>query len=133
MENKNDSIQKRESGLPQGAERAKPQKSFVPKVDILENEQAITLVLDMPGVDEKSVDITLEKNLLAIEGTVESENMNGHCLAYREYETGNYHRTFSINEEIEKDKIEAKVKDGVLHLLLPKAKPVTKNIEVKAA
>lgn len=133
MDNKNESIQKKESHLPQEAEKAKSQKRFIPKVDILENEQDITLLVDMPGVDEKSLDITLEKNMLDIKGTIESENMNSHCLAYREYETGDYHRTFSINDEIEKDKIEARVKNGVLHLLLPKIKPVTKKIQVKAA
>jgi HSP20 family protein len=75
----------------------------------------------LPGVDEKSVDITLEKNELTINGYVKSSQPEGYTLAYGEYETGDYRRTFVLPDEVERNKIEASVKEGVLRLVLPKA------------
>ena len=85
----------------------------------------------MPGVDEKSVDITLEKELLTIYGRVEPEVPEKHSLAIAEYGVGDYRRTFTISSEIDRDHIEASVKDGVLKLVLPKAESAkTRKIPV---
>ena len=127
-------MQKREASSPVETERTKSMKVFIPRVDICETKDAIILLADMPGVDEKSVDITLEKNVLTLSGRVEPAAYEGYREAYAEYEAGDYERAFTLSDEIDRDKIEASVKDGVLKLTLPKAEPVKlRKISVKSA
>lgn len=107
---------------------------FVPRVDIYETNDDIVMIADMPGVDEQSVDITLEKNVLTINGRVEPEQPDNFSLAYAEYETGDFQRSFTLTSKIDWDQVEATVQDGVLHLRLPKAPEAkAKKITVKAA
>jgi HSP20 family molecular chaperone IbpA len=117
-----------------GAERTRSQKAFVPYADIYETGDEIVVVADMPGVSEESVDITLEQDVLTINGYVEPETPEDHSLAYAEYDVGDFVRSFRISNEIDRDGIEATLKDGVLHLHLPKAGPAkAKKISVKTA
>jgi len=126
-------IQKKEAGLPEGVERIRAKKLYAPAVDIIERNEDIVLIADMPGVDEKSVDITLEKDILTIYGKVEPENPEGCRLAASEYSIGDYQRVFTLSDEIDREKIRAKVKNGVLRLTLPKVEEIkTKKIHVKA-
>jgi len=117
-----------------GAERISTQRVFSPRVDILENQDALLLMADMPGVEDSTVEVTLEKNVLTIRGRTPPQVLNGYSLMYAEYEVGDYERSFTISDEIEREKIDASVKNGVLRLTLPKAtlaKP--RKIEVKAS
>lgn len=126
-------IRKKEAQTPEGVERTRDRKVFIPNVDILERKEDIILIADMPGVDEKSLDITLEKNLLTINGYVEPEIPENHKLVYAEYSVGDFQRSFTLSDEINRDKIEATVKNGVLKLVLPKAETAkVKKIAVKA-
>lgn len=103
-----------------GAERTRERLAFVPRADIYETDESITVLVDMPGVDETSVDITLENNVLSINGYVEPMQPEGHSLTYAEYRVGDFERAFTLSDEIDRDGIEAEVKDGVLRLHLPK-------------
>lgn len=103
-----------------GAERTRDRLAFVPRVDIYESGEAITVIADMPGVDAESVDIMLENNVLTINGYVEPVQPEGHTLAYAEYRTGDYQRAFTLSDQVDRDGIEASVKDGVLKVHLPK-------------
>jgi HSP20 family protein len=124
---------KQESVVPHGTERIQARKIYVPQVDILETEQALLLVSDVPGVDEGGVDITVEKNILTIKGTVQAEVPAGYKLSYEEYGVGDYERSFTLPNEIDRDGIQATIKDGVLKLTLPKVKQaVTKKVTVAA-
>lgn len=115
-------------------ERIRNVKTFVPLVDIYENKDALFLIADMPGVDEKTVDIELEKNVLTIAGRVENGRIPGATMMYSEYEIGDYERVFTLSDEIDREKIVASVKNGVLRLELPKAEKVKpKKIAIKAA
>jgi HSP20 family molecular chaperone IbpA len=115
-------------------ERIRNVKTFVPRVDIYENKDSLFLVADMPGVDEKTVDIELEKNVLTITGRVENGRVKDGTLMYSEYEIGDYERVFTLSDEIDREKIVATVKNGVLRLELPKAEKVKpKKIAIKAA
>jgi len=105
-------------------ERIRNVKTFVPRVDIFENKDSLFLVADMPGVDEKTVDIELEKNVLTISGRVENGLIKDAAMMYSEYEIGDYERVFTLSDEIDRDKIVAAVKNGVLRLELPKAEKV---------
>ncbi|MBN2283288.1 MAG: Hsp20/alpha crystallin family protein [Deltaproteobacteria bacterium] len=113
-------------------EPTRDRKVYIPRVDILETADGITLCADMPGVSENTVDITLEKGVLTIQGTVEPDRYEKHRITYAEYDIGDFRRSFSISDIIDQEKIEASMKDGVLWLTLPKAEPAKpKKIDVK--
>jgi HSP20 family protein len=115
------------------AERTRDQPAFVPRVDIYETDDAITVVADMPGVSEDSVDIVLEKGVLTINGYVDPEVPEGYSLAHAEYRIGDFVRSFSLSNEIDQSAIEATLKDGVLRLKMNKiTEAQTKKIAVKA-
>ena len=86
----------------------------------------------MPGVDEHSVDITLEKNVLTIQGLVEPVYPADYSITYAEYEDGDYQRKFTLTNQVDQDKIEATLREGVLRLKLPKIVPTQRKISVKA-
>ncbi len=115
------------------AERTRAGLVFVPQTDIYETDDAIYVVCDVPGVAEDSIDITLENNVLTINGYVHTHRPDGYQLSYAEYRVGDYQRRFTLSDEIDKDGIEASLKDGVLRLRLPKAKPASRKIKVTAA
>jgi len=109
-------------------------KTFIPRVDIYETREALFLIAEMPGVDDKTVDVELEKNVLTISGRVEDGKVKDYNLVFSEYEVGDYERTFTLSDEIDRDKIKATVKQGVLRLELPKAEKVKpKKIAIQAA
>ena len=133
-ERKDLEIQKEEANTPEEGERTRECPVYVPRADIFESEDKVVVIADMPGVDESSVDIVLEKNTLTIRGFVEAESHEGYTLSYAEYGVGDYERSFVLSNEIDQDKIAASMKNGVLHLMLPKVDEVkTRRIQVKAS
>ena len=114
-------IQHQESASTEEMERTRARRCFVPKADIYETDNEIIVLADIPGANEKKVDITLEKNILSISATIEPVRTNGYELTYAEYEEGDFQRSFRLSDEIDRDRIEAAVRDGVLQLRLPKA------------
>ena len=94
---------------------------YSPSADILETDDEFIVVADLPGVDEHSVNVNLDKNVLTITAHPSIEVPKDYALTYREYIPGDYERRFVLSDVIERDKIEASVKNGVLHLRLPKA------------
>jgi len=100
-----------------------PTKSGVyysPAVDIYENDEAITLLADLPGVDKDNLDINVEDRQLTITGLVKEPEERLHAV-YTEYGIGGYTRSFRLGDTIDQGKINASLKDGVLTLKLPKA------------
>ncbi len=125
--------QKQEITQAENGERTREGVCFIPRSDIFEVGDQILVSVDMPGVDESSLDITLEKNVLTINGYVKPEEHPGDEPVLLEYEVGDYQRSFRLSDEIDRDKIEASIKDGVVHLTLPKAAVAkTRKISVKA-
>ena len=125
---------KQPSQTPDGVERTTPGTVFSPRVDIAETDDRIVVLADLPGADERSVDITLEKNVLTLRGTVNPTPYEGYTLAYSEYEVGNFERVFTISDEVDREGIQASVKNGVLQLVLPKSKRAqAQKIKVTAA
>lgn len=113
------------------ATRAKP--VFLPRTDIFEREKEIVVMAEMPGVKRDAVDVNLETDELRISGRVDETAIEGHELAYAEYEVGDYERTFRITGGIDADKIDATMKNGVLQIVLPKSKEaMPQKISVKA-
>lgn len=107
---------------------------FAPAVDIVETNDDILVLADMPGVRQDDLEVILEKNVLTIRGTVQMPHMQDYDLEYAEYEGGDYERVFTLADDIDRDKIEAEMKHGVLHLRLPKAGPARiRRIPVKTS
>ena len=114
-------------------ERASDRRVFTPRADIIENEHEFVVIADIPGADDKSVEITLERNVLTLRATPPVEQPEGFSLVYSEYAVGDFERSFVLSDQIERDAIQAKVKDGVLRLHLPKSKAAkAQKITVKA-
>lgn len=106
---------------------------YFPLSDIYETPDNFSIYVDMPGVGLDNITIDLEDNELIINGTVSQEAYTDEKIIYGEYNIGHYHRHFVISDAINRDKIEAKMSDGVLSLTLPKAEHVKpRKIEVKA-
>jgi HSP20 family protein len=95
--------------------------AYTPQADIYERADSLVAVIDMPGVDETSVDIQVERSLLTISGRVEEEPQNGYRPVYQEFESGRFLRQFTLSDEVDCGRIEATVQDGVLRIVLPKA------------
>ncbi len=115
-------------------EGTRPGFAFRPDVDILEREDAFVIHADLPGVDESSVDIRLDKGVLTLDARAPEETLQGATLLHAEYRPGGYFREFRISEKIDANGVRAKMKDGVLELLLPKtAQHQPRRIEVSAA
>ena len=122
--------QKRE--LEKKEETTIPARVFLPTADIYETNDALNVVLEMPGVDKGGVDIRVEDGVLKIEGRLDFSKYQGLQPLYTEYNVGHYSRSFRLSSKIDQNKIGAELKDGVLSLVLPKveeAKPRT--IQVK--
>ena len=108
-----------------------PARVFVPEADIYETGDALMVLMEMPGVDKGNVDISVEDNVLQVQGRLDFSKYEGMDPVYTEYNVGNFARSFSLSREINQDKIDAEMKDGVLSLTLPKvekAKPRTIRI-----
>lgn len=123
-------IKKEQASLDTESMRNRP--IFIPQVDIVENKDSILLIADMPGVDEQGIDINLERDVLTINGTVETPFRKDYRVIHAEYHVGDYRRSFTLTDVIDHTKIEATVKSGVLRLFLPKAeKAKPKKIALK--
>jgi len=121
--------QKREVEKPQ--ETTVPARFYQPNTDIFEDEGSLTVVMEMPGVQKDNVDITIEKNVLDVEGKIDFSKYEELEPVYTEYNVGHYKRSFSLSSKIDQSKISADMNDGLLTLVLPKAeeaKPRTISI-----
>ena len=109
--------------------------SWTPAVDIHEEPKQFVVRADLPGVTPKDIEITAEKGVLALRGSrnFEQKTDDGHYSRI-ERVSGKFVRTFSLPENVATDQINAKFKDGVLELTIPKiAKAEPRRIEVQAA
>lgn len=108
---------------------------FNPKVDMTENDKEIKISAELPGMDEKDIDVSLQNDMLTIKGEKKEEKEDKGKDYYRmERSYGSFSRTIPLPVEVETDKVEAKFKKGVLSITIPKtAKAVaeTKKIAVK--
>jgi HSP20 family protein len=114
-------VQRAEAPVPAGTERTRTRRVYAPRTDIYETDEALILVADMPGVLPDGLDITLEGRQLTVRGRAGEYTPAGYSPVYLEYGPGDYERSFVLSEEIDAERLEARLRDGVLHLTLPKA------------
>ena len=99
-----------------------PARTFVPASDIYETDQALIVVLEMPGVDKAKLDINFENHVLSVTGHIDFSKYEKLQPVYTEYNIGPFQRSFSLApNRVDQEKIKADMKDGVLTLTLPKA------------
>ena len=119
------------------ARKMEPTRSVpvrTPATDIFESEQGIVLVADMPGVSDKGLEVTLENNVLTLVGHAEWTGPEGREALHREFGPAEYRRTFTIAEDLDREKIVARVKAGQVQITLPKvAKAQPRRITVENA
>lgn len=103
------------------AEHTRPGRTYAPNVEIRETDEAIWLWADLPGVDESSVDVKLEDEVLRIRGDVHPDDYADLTPVHTEFNVGGFERTFRLGTAIDSAHIEARMRNGVLQLQLPKA------------
>lgn len=128
--------QKQEMEVAEGVERTRAARVYVPQVDIYSAGDVITILADMPGVSEKDVEVVLDKDILTINGYISDPSVvmpENYELVHGEYGIGDYQRSFTVGDEIDRDGIEASLSHGVLRVTLPKAPEAqVRKIAVKA-
>jgi HSP20 family protein len=118
--------QKRE--LETKEETTVPARTYLPTADIFETQDALRVILEMPGVEKANVDVTVQDGVLKVEGRLDFSNYKNLQPLYTEYNVGHYARSFRLSSKIDQNEIGAELRDGVLTLTLPKvaeAKPRT--------
>ncbi|HJV62911.1 MAG TPA: Hsp20/alpha crystallin family protein [Albitalea sp.] len=96
-------------------------RTVLPRVDVFEDESGITLLADLPGVPKDKLDIKVEGDTLWVEGTVQPRTPDGLEAVYAEVRVPRFRRSFSLSRELDSQRIDANLKDGVLTLRIPKA------------
>lgn len=113
------------------ATRSKP--LIIPRADIYETEKNVVVLADMPGVGPENVDVSIEGRVLTIRGQVPEHVHKGSRLTHAEYGDADYQRVFTLSEEIDRDQISARQRNGLLILELPKAAAAkARKIEVRS-
>ena len=117
------------------SERAAPPSRSTPAVDAHEKDGSIHVTLELPGVEMKDVGVTLENNVLTIRGERRAEKDNDDkSYHWRERAFGAFERSFTLPATVDRDKVQASYKNGVLEIVIPrKAEAKPKQIAIKAA
>ena len=98
-----------------------PSRVFLPTTDIYETQDALNVIMEMPGVEKNNVDLAIENSVLKVFGRIDFSKYQGLQPVYTEYNVGHYARSFRLSGKIDQNKIRAEMKDGVLLLILAKA------------
>lgn len=112
---------------------------FVPRVDVVDEKDGLKVTAELPGIDAKDIECTLEESVLTIRGEKtfekkEEDPKTGHYLAERSY--GSFHRAIPLPYAVDRDKVSAAFDNGVLTILLPKAagaKSAERKIAIQSA
>jgi HSP20 family protein len=111
---------------------AQKQSPVLPPVDVYENDNAITLVADLPGVTREQLQVRVDGETLVLEATATIEGPENMELVYGEAQYLAYRRQFTLSRELDASRIEAQLRDGVLRLSIPKAEEAKpRRIEVQ--
>ena len=103
-------------------EKTVPARYYVQITDIYETDDALTVVMEIPGVEKKDVEVNVENGVLRVEGRVDFTKYEGLEPLYTEYNVGHFARSFTLSNRIDQQQIAAQLEDGVLTLTLKKAK-----------
>ena len=108
-----------------------PEAYVTPLTDIYEEENGLYVVVDLPGVEKSGLKLAVENDILTIEGHINAAAGDSNYLI-REFEPSNYFRQFELSESVDREKINAELKNGVLSIFLPRAEALKpRTIDVK--
>jgi HSP20 family molecular chaperone IbpA len=106
-------------------------ETYTPPIDIHEGPEGLILEADLPGATEQNLSINLEDNVLSLFAKIESPVPEGTRLLHEEHRLGDYQRSFILSDEVDRNRITAELKNGVLRIVLPKAEHArTRRIEI---
>jgi HSP20 family molecular chaperone IbpA len=133
----NNAVQTSSSSTPArsaaGQDAQLQQRHVVPPVDVFENDNAITLLADLPGVTREQLHIRVDGDSLLLEATAATAGPENMELVYGEAQCPAYRRQFTLSRELDTARIEAQLRDGVLRLTIPKAEDARpRRIDVRA-
>ena len=124
----------REAATAAGTEPTRSGPVFVPATDIYETANGLVLFAEIPGTDPGSISVTLDRQVLRLSARTQMAAPAGYSLIHAEYRHGDFERAFTLPLEVDAERIEATVKDGLLKVVLPKAAPApARTISVKVA
>lgn len=103
-------------------EKTVPGRYYIPYADIHETDDALTVVMEVPGVEKKDLNVALENGVLRVDAQIDFAKYEDVEPVYTEYNVGHYTRSFTLSNKIDQERISAQLDDGVLTLTLPKAK-----------
>jgi len=103
-------------------EKTVPVRYYVPTTDIFETDDALTVVMELPGVEKQAIDVSVENDVLRIDARIDFTKYEGLEPLYTEYTVGHFARSFTLSNKIDQQQIGAQLDDGVLTLTLKKAK-----------
>lgn len=109
---------------PRPVEATRDRPVHIPDADIYEADGAIVVLADMPGLDDKAVTVELENDVLTIRGRAPASGPEPATPIAREFCERDFERSFAINTEIDRERIKAQMKNGVLRVTLPLAAEV---------
>ena len=113
-------------------ERTVPGRFYVPQTDVYETEEALTVVMEMPGVAREAVEIEVKDDVLRVQARIDPAKYEGMEPVYTEYSVGHWTRSFALSDRVDRERIGAQLEDGVLTLPLPKtAEARPRRIEVR--
>ncbi len=123
---------KRDNDVPR--QQTRQLRTYAPAVDIFETPDELVLVADVPGARPEGIDIHYERGTMTINASVAPRrNEEQTDFVAREYGVGNFHRAFEINEDIDANRISARIENGVLTVTMPKAEAARpRKIEVRS-
>jgi HSP20 family protein len=104
-----------------GTQRQPQQRFVVPPVDVFEDEASITLLADLPGVVRDQLQVRVDGDSLVLEATATTVGPENMELVYGELQCPTYRRQFTLSRELDTQRIDAQLRDGVLRLTIPKA------------
>jgi len=103
-------------------EKTVPARYYIPTTDIFETDDALTMVMELPGVEKQAIDVNVENDVLRIEARIDFAKYEGLEPLYTEYNIGHFARSFTLSDKIDQQQISAQLDEGVLTLTLRKAK-----------
>jgi len=103
-------------------EKTVPARYYVPTTDIFETDDALTVVMEIPGVERQALEVNIENDVLRVDARIDFSKYEELEPLYTEYNIGHFTRSFTLSNNIDQQQISAQLDDGVLTLTLKKAK-----------
>jgi HSP20 family molecular chaperone IbpA len=103
-------------------EKTAPARYYMPPTDIFETENALTVVMELPGVEKQAINVNVENDVLRVDARIDFGKYEGLDPLYTEYSVGHFARSFTLSNKIDQEQISAQLNDGVLTLSLKKVK-----------